>query len=327
VYLRVLAVWAGIGITALAVASDNPTADDDSPRDEVLHEAPAAHPPTPALNPAVPASAIIAHGRPQQLRLRSSVALVRDQTDGVVMLAHSIDEQRPIASLTKLMTAIVVLDAAQPFDEPIEITTLDRDRLKGSRSRLQIGSIFTRRELLHVALAASDNRAAAALARSYPGGQTQLVRAMNDKARQFGMTKTRFVEATGLDKHNVSTARDLAKLAAQLDSYPIVRMLSTTAELTLYDQRHHASLEFFNTNPYVRNAHWQVDLSKTGYISEAGNCLLMTSVINNRPVTLVLLNAWGKMSPYGDSTRIRDWLTRTERQIEKQSEKVARAAL
>lgn len=326
-YFRVLAVWGGIGITALAVAGDSQDANNEQPQDEVVVAAPAAPPAVPTFSPAVPASAIAVRGRPEQVRLRSSVALVRDQSDGVLMLAHSIDEQRPIASITKLMTAIVVLDAAQPFDESIEITAADRDRLKGSRSRLPIGSVFTRRELLHVALAASDNRAASALARSYPGGQAQFVRAMNDKAQQFGMTKTRFVEATGLDRRNVSTARDLAQLVTELERYPIVRMLSTTADLTIHDQRHRVSMNFYNTNPYVRSPNWRVDLSKTGYISEAGNCLLMTSVINNRPVTVVLLNAWGKMSPYGDSARIRDWLTRTERQIEKQSQQVAHASL
>jgi D-alanyl-D-alanine endopeptidase (penicillin-binding protein 7) len=266
-------------------------------------------------------------GRPERLRLLSSVALVRDETNGVVMLAHGIDEQRPIASITKLMTAIVVLDASLAFDEPIEITSADRDRLKGSRSRLPIGAVFTRRELLHVALAASDNRAAAALARTHPGGQAAFVRAMNDKARQLGMTKTRFVEATGLDKRNVSTARDLAQLATHLDHYPIVRLLSTTVEFVLLDKHDGRVLEFHNTNPFVRRLDWQVGLSKTGYIAEAGNCLLMTGVVNDRPVTLVLLNSWGKMSPYGDSNRIRDWLLRTEREIDQNDRQLARASL
>lgn len=321
-------VWTGIVATALALASSavlpsgaarTSTAVSSASTLPLASAAPRA--------PAIPASEIAAHGRPERLQLQSSVALVRDDSDGFVMLAHNADEPRPIASLTKLMTAVVVLDALQPLEELIEITREDRDRLKGSRSRLPFGAVLTRQELLHVALAASDNRAAAALGRRYPGGTEALVRAMNDKARALGMTRTRFVDPTGLDKGNVSTANDLARFVTHLEHYRLVRALSTSTELSVFDRRSGQVIEFFNTNPYTRKVDWRVGLSKTGYIAESGNCLLMTGVVNDRPVTLVLLNSWGKLSRYGDSNRIRDWLIRTERLIERNSGTVARASL
>jgi D-alanyl-D-alanine endopeptidase (penicillin-binding protein 7) len=178
-----------------------------------------------------------------------------------------------------------------------------------------------------VALTASDNRAAAALGRTYPGGKDALVRAMNAKAREIGMTRTRFADPTGLDKANVSTASDLARLVTHLARYHLIRALSTSSELTVVNQRNGQSIEFFNTNPYTRKPDWQLGLSKTGYIAESGNCLLMTGVINDRPVTLVLLNSWGKLSRYGDSNRVRDWVIRTERAIERNNGTVAHANL
>lgn len=322
------AIWTGVVAAALALASFSVLPSSDAPADESATAPPAptvsAAPPAPAI---IPAAQIVTHGRPEQLHLQSSVALVRDDSDGVLLVANKVDEPRPIASLTKLMTAVVVLDALQPLEEPIEITRDDRDRLKGSRSRLPFGAVLTRKELLHVALAASDNRAAAALGRTYPGGTGALVRAMNDKAREIGMTRTRFVDPTGLDKANVSTANDLARLVTQLDRYHLIRALSTSTELVVVDQRNGQSIEFFNTNPYTRKVDWRVGLSKTGYISESGNCLLMTGVINDRPVTLVLLNSWGKLSRYGDTNRVRDWLIKTERLIERNVGTVARANL
>lgn len=323
-----LAVWTGTVATALVLASYPVLPNGDAAADSTASAPPALRVTTASPSaPAIPASEIVIHGRPERLQLQSSVALVRDDSDGVVMLAHNVDEPRPIASLTKLMTAIVVLDALQPLEEPIEITPEDRDRLKGSRSRLPFGAVLTRKELLHVALAASDNRAAAALGRRYPGGTNALVRAMNDKARTLGMTRTRFTDPTGLDKANVSTASDLARLVTHLDRYHLVRALSTSTDLTVMNQRNGQGLEFINTNPYTRKVAWQVGLSKTGYISESGNCLLMTGVINDRPVTLVLLNSWGKLSRYGDTNRVRDWVLRTERLIERSNGKVARASL
>ena len=323
-----LVVWTGIVATALASASSAVLPSGAAPAKTAV-SSPSTLPvaSAPAGAPAIPASEIAAHGRPERLRLQSSVALVRDDSDGTVMLAHNADEPRPIASLTKLMTAVVVLDALQPLEEPIEITREDRDRLKGSRSRLPFGAVLTRRELLHVALAASDNRAAAALGRRFPGGTAALVRAMNAKARELGMTRTRFVDPTGLDKGNVSTANDLARLVTHLEHYHLIRALSTSTELTVFNQHNGQVIEFFNTNPYTRKVGWRVGLSKTGYIAESGNCLLMTGVINDRPVTLVLLNSWGKLSRYGDSNRVRDWLIRTEHLIEHNNGTVARASL
>ncbi len=322
---RSVAIAGSIAASALALVAVVVLADLDRATEPPGPPTPGAGRPSTA--PLIPASQIRAHGRPEQLRLQSSVALVRDERDGVLLVETNVDEPRPIASLTKLMMAVAVLDAHLPLDEAIEVTRDDRDRLKGSRSRLPFGAVLTRKELLHVALAASDNRAAAALARTYPGGTPALVQAMNATAAGLGMTRTRFTDPTGLDKHNVSTARDLARLATHLAHYPLVRVLSTSPEFSVVNQRTGQTLEYFNTNPYTRKFDWQLTLSKTGYIAEAGNCLLMSGVINQRPVTLVLLNSWGKLSRYGDSNRIRDWLLRTERAIERSNGALARASL
>jgi D-alanyl-D-alanine endopeptidase (penicillin-binding protein 7) len=246
-------------------------------------------------------------------RLRSSAALVMDEREGVVLFSRNMNEQHPIASVTKLMTAMVILDRHLPMDDVIAITQEDRDRLRGSASRLRIGVRLTRHDLLLAALAASDNRAAAALARTYPGGRRAMLRVMNEKARILGMHNTHYADPAGLNNDSVSTARDLATLVYAAIKYPLIREFTTTGEFTVTDLRRHKPIEFVNTNRLVRSSAWDINLSKTGYTDDAGNCLVMETVIGERPVIIVLLNSWGKLSKYGDSRRIRDWLIRNER--------------
>jgi D-alanyl-D-alanine endopeptidase (penicillin-binding protein 7) len=254
-------------------------------------------------------------GRPEQLSLKSESVLVLDARDQVAFVDRISDAPRPIASLTKLMTALVVLGPGLPLDEKLAITKEDRDRLKGTQSKLPIGGEFTRLDLLRAALASSDNRAAAALARHYPGGTSAFVAAMNNRAAALGMTRTRFVDASGLSPHNQSTAADLARLALALEQEPLIASLSTTERYTITNHANRRPIALHNTNQLLYGSQWQIRLSKTGYTSEAGNCLLMNAAVDGRPVIIVLLNSWGKYSKYGDSQRIRDWLARTERRL------------
>ncbi len=263
----------------------------------------------------VPAAEILRYAEPNKLFLRSSVALVMDEREGVMLYERNIDEPRPIASLTKLMTAVVILDAKLPLDEPIEITRADRDRLKGSRSRLRYGTVLTRHDMLQVALAASDNRAAAALARTYPGGTDAMVEAMNVKARELAMTQTRFTDASGLHKDNISSARDLLKLASAIRDYSLISTMSTDRRFRVVDRHGNTEIAFGNTNYLVHKDTWSIALSKTGYTADAGNCILMRTTIAERPLIIVLLNSWGKLSKFGDSNRIRSWLLDTERKV------------
>jgi len=274
-----------------------------------------ATPVAPAPIPYVKATELLRHASPGRLALLSQVALVMDERDGVMLYGRAIDTPRPIASLTKLMTALVVLESELPLDAPIAITTDDRDRLKGSHSRLHIGAILTRDDLLRAALSASDNRAAAALARTAPGGTEAFVAAMNAKAQALGMTNTRFADASGLNPGNVSTARDLLKLLEAARAQPRVHAFTTTGELWVTDLGTGHVIGFFNTNRLVRQDGWEMALSKTGYTSDAGNCLVMRVTVAGRPLSIVLLNSWGKASKYGDAQRIRDWLINAERRI------------
>ena len=271
----------------------------------------------PAPIPYVKATELLQHANPGRLALLSQVALVMDERDGVMLYGRAIDTPRPIASLTKLMTALVVLESELPLDAPIAITTDDRDRLKGSHSRLHIGAILTRDDLLRAALSASDNRAAAALARTAPGGTEAFVASMNAKALALGMTNTHFADASGLNPRNVSTARDLLKLLEAARAQPRVHAFTTTGELWVTDLATGRVIEFFNTNRLVRHGQddWGIALSKTGYTADAGNCLVMRVTVAGRPLSIVLLNSWGKASKYGDAQRIRDWLINTERRI------------
>ncbi|MBI4809275.1 MAG: D-alanyl-D-alanine endopeptidase [Nitrosomonadales bacterium] len=240
-------------------------------------------------------------------RLGSAIALIYDEQGERPLYSKNADAVVPIASITKLMTAMVILDANLPLDEPISIESEDRDRVKGSRSRMRNGMTLTRGELLKLALMASENQAAAALARTYPGGTHVALAMMNAKARELGLNSTRFYDPTGLDSDNVSTARELVKMVMAAQSYELIHQYSTSHSHTVnVDGRR--TLRFSNTNPLVRSASWDIGLSKTGYISEAGRCLVMQAKILNRPVVIVLLDSWGKRTRVGDANRVKQWM-------------------
>ncbi len=242
-----------------------------------------------------------------QPNLQSNIALIVDQQTGQVIYNKHADMQAPIASITKLMTAMVVLDAKPDMTAELSVDMEDLDTLKGTRSRLRIGMTFTRAEMLQMALMASENRAASALARAYPGGMVAAVAAMNAKARQLGMSNSKFFDPTGLNSDNVSTAQDLAKMVAAAQHYPLIHQYTTTASAAV-DGWNGRELRFSNTNPLVKNASWNIGLSKTGFINEAGRCLVMQAKINQRPVIIVLLNSWGKRTRIGDANRIKKWM-------------------
>ncbi len=263
----------------------------------------------------VPAAGIIEYGQPDRLSLQSSVALVMDDREGVMLYGRNIERARPIASLTKLMTALVILDSGLSLDEQIKITRADRDRLRGTKSRLSFGAIFTRNDLLRAALGASDNRAAAALARTYPGGEDAMFKAMNDKARDLGMTHTRFTDASGLHNGNISTANDLVRLVNETRKHKLFETMTTTPAFHITDRALGRQIAFRNTNRLVHRDSWDIGLSKTGYTAAAGNCLIMQATISDRPLTIVLLNSWGKLSRYGDARRIQKWLEKAERRV------------
>ena len=251
--------------------------------------------------------------RPANLRLKSALALVVDQETGEVLYSKNTDEVTPIASITKLMTAMVVIDSGLPMLESITVDRADVDHYKGSRSKLSVGTTLMRAEALKLALMASENRAAAALARTYPGGTQAFVDAMNAKAFELGMLDSHFVDSTGLRPENVSTAQDLAMLVAAAHSYPLIRDYTTSPSFsvdTLTRRGHHRVLRFVNSNRLVRSSAWDIGLSKTGYISEAGRCLVMQSRIADRSLIIVLLDSWGKLTRIGDANRIRRWLER-----------------
>jgi serine-type D-Ala-D-Ala endopeptidase (penicillin-binding protein 7) len=238
--------------------------------------------------------------------LRSSAVMVQDAATGEIVLNKNSDAVVPIASITKLVTAMVILDRGLDLEQRIVVSREDVDRVKGTRSRLMPGSILTRDELLLLALMASENRAAAALGRTYPGGMSAFVQAMNDKARELGMTDSRFVEPTGLSAANVASPRDLVKLVRAAHGYPLIREYSTQERATVHPFKR--PLRFVNTNNLVRSSHWDIELSKTGYISEAGRCLVMHVRLASKDLIVVLLDSWGKQSRVGDANRIRRWL-------------------
>jgi D-alanyl-D-alanine endopeptidase (penicillin-binding protein 7) len=238
--------------------------------------------------------------------LRSAVALVQDAASGETLYAKNQDAILPIASITKLMTAIVILDAKLDLGQRVVISGEDQDTVKGTRSRLRPGTVLTRDELLLLALMSSENRAAFSLARTYPGGTEVFVAAMNAKARALGMNDTRFVDPTGLNSSNVSSAQDLARLVAAAHEYPLIRQDSTRESATV--NAFGRPLDYRNTNGLVRSSEWDIGLSKTGYISEAGRCLVMRVRMASREVTVVLLDSWGKFSRIGDANRIKKWL-------------------
>jgi len=243
---------------------------------------------------------------PTRLAIQSSAAVVIDQNSGRVLVEKQPDAVVPIASITKLMTAMVVLDAGLDMDEVISISSADIDDLKGTRSRLPVGTTMTRETAMLLALMSSENRAANALGRHYPGGLRAFVDAMNRKSRALGMFDTHFDEPTGLSSNNVSSAHDLARMVAAAARYPHIRMYSTTAEAKL--ELSGRIQTFGNTNTLVRSDNWQIGLSKTGYISEAGRCLVMQAWVADKPVVIVLLDSQGKMTRVGDANRIKRWM-------------------
>ncbi|MCM0034611.1 MAG: D-alanyl-D-alanine endopeptidase [Burkholderiaceae bacterium] len=235
--------------------------------------------------------------------LRSNVVFVQDLNSKTVIFSRNDNVARPIASITKLMTALVVVDAKQPLDEMLQVTQEDVDVVKFSRSRLAVGVRLSRGDMLHLALMSSENRAANALGRHYPGGMPAFVAAMNKKARDLGMHDSRFVEPTGLSSANVATPRDLVKLMQATAARPSIRFYTTNQQHEI-SSRGHATL-FRNTNMLVTNPSWDIRVSKTGFINEAGQCLVMVARINNRDTAIVLLNADGKGTRIGDAVKIR----------------------
>lgn len=246
---------------------------------------------------------------PQKLVLRSASALVEDQRTGEFLVQKHAAVIVPIASITKLMTAMVVLDAQMNLKESLVIKPEDVDTLRKSRSRLPVGASITREEALLLALMASENRAAHILGRTYPGGLNAFVAAMNAKAQSLGLTETRFEDPTGLSSGNVSSARNLAQMVNAAYNYRLIRDFSTREEATINIGRR--TLAFRNTNRLVRSPRWQIGLSKTGFIDEAGRCLVMQAHVAQRPVLIVLLDAQGKLTRLGDANRIKQWMEGT----------------
>jgi D-alanyl-D-alanine endopeptidase (penicillin-binding protein 7) len=246
------------------------------------------------------------HESPEGVALRSTVAYVVDQNTSEPVFDKNSRAVVPIASITKLMTAMVVLDSKEPMTEQIEVTDEDRDYEKNTGSRLSVGSVLSREDMLHIALMASENRAAAALSRYYPGGRPAFMAAMNAKAKQLGMVDTHFENPTGLTSQNVSTARDLVKMVNAAYQYPMIRRFSTDRSYEVYTGKR--TLAYNSTNALVRNPSWDIGLQKTGFINEAGECLVMQANIDNRPMIMVLLDSAGKYSRFADATRLRTWI-------------------
>jgi len=243
-----------------------------------------------------------------QLHIASGSAMLVDLQTNKVIYASNPDVVVPIASVTKLMTGMVVLDAKQNMDEYISINISDTPEMKGVFSRVKLNSEMPRKEMLLITLMSSENRAAASLAHHYPGGYAAFIAAMNAKAKTLGMTSTRYVEPTGLSIHNVSTARDLSKLVQAARKYPMLTQLSTTKEKTVSFRKPSYTLGFSNTDHLVNRANWDIKLTKTGFTNQAGHCLVLVTSMGNRPVSLVILDAFGKFTHFADASRIRKWI-------------------
>lgn len=243
-----------------------------------------------------------------QLHIASGSAMLVDLQTNKVIYSSNPDVVVPIASVTKLMTGMVVLDAKQNMDEYISINISDTPEMKGVFSRVKLNSEMPRKEMLLITLMSSENRAAASLAHHYPGGYAAFIAAMNAKAKALGMTSTRYVEPTGLSIHNVSTARDLSKLVQAAHKYPLLTQLSTTKEKTVSFRKPSYTLGFSNTDHLVNRANWDIKLTKTGFTNQAGHCLVLVTSMGNRPVSLVILDAFGKFTHFADASRIRKWI-------------------
>jgi serine-type D-Ala-D-Ala endopeptidase (penicillin-binding protein 7) len=265
--------------------------------------------------------AIGLHAVSDPAELKSSVALAVDSRTGKTLFEKNSQAVLPIASITKLMTAMVVLDAKQPMGDPLEISSADVDLEKNSRSRLRTGSVLNRGELLQLALMASENRAANALGRYYPGGSEAFIAAMNRKAKSIQMEDTQFFDATGLSSRNMSNARDLVQLVKRAGDYPLIRQYSTASELTV--DTGFRMISFKNTNRLIENPDWEITLSKTGYISEAGNCLVMHTRVNEQPVVMVFLDAVGRHTRFADASRLRTYLETGDKLVKVQTRQKA----
>jgi len=240
-------------------------------------------------------------------KLRSASALVIN-AEGQVIYGKDIDKVRPIASITKLMTAMVILDSGLDLKEKITVTKHDRDLVQLTGSRLEYGATLTRREMILLAIMSSENRAATALGRNFPGGMTAFVAAMNKKAVELGMTNSHFADPAGLNVENQSTARDLVKMVTAAQAYPLIKEASTTTRIEVRPYKKRGPLVYGNTNRLLKNETWDIALSKTGYINESGRCLVMQANIEGEWVSIVLLNSFGKLTPFGDSNRLRKWM-------------------
>ncbi|MCQ4326005.1 D-alanyl-D-alanine endopeptidase [Stutzerimonas stutzeri] len=257
---------------------------------------------------ALPAIQAQAAGKAAVQELASGSALLVDLKTNEVLYSSNPDMVVPIASVTKLMTAMVTLDAKLPLDEQLAVTIRDAKEMQGVFSRVRLGSEISRRELLLLTLMSSENRAAASLAHHYPGGYTAFVQAMNAKARALGMTQTHYVEPTGLSERNVSSAKDLVKLVRASRQYPLIQQFSTSDEKTVAFRKPNYTLGFRNTNALVRKHNWDIQLSKTGFTNAAGHCLVMSTTMNQRPVAFVVLDAFGKYTHMADASRLKKWL-------------------
>jgi D-alanyl-D-alanine endopeptidase (penicillin-binding protein 7) len=249
------------------------------------------------------------HAASDQLDLNSSVALVIDQDTREVLFRKNDNAVLPIASLTKLMTGLVISEAQLPMSEMIAITQADVDTEKGSSSRLAVGTVLSRGDLLHLSLMSSENRAAHALGRSFPGGMDNFVKRMNGRAQALGMSDTRYVEPTGLSSRNQSSANDLAILVGAAYKEPVLRELSTSHGREIEVGRR--TLQYNNTNRLVKSANWDIGLQKTGYISEAGQCLVMQAQVSGRKLIMVFLDSAGKLSRIADAERVRRWVEKS----------------
>ena len=243
--------------------------------------------------------------------VQSRAAIITNAKTGEMLYGKNYNQTMPIASITKLMTAMVVLDAGLDMNDPVTVTQDDVDKLRNTHSRLSIGTTLTRADMMLIALMASENRAAAALARSYPGGTAAAITAMNRKAAKLGMSHTRFHDGTGLDGNNTSTPGDLAKLVQAAYRYADIRAFSTTPQYQVQSSGH--LLQYKNTNLLVKEPDWDIGVSKTGFINEAGKCLVMLARIRDEPVVIVLMDSWGKYTRIGDANRVKQWLERVTR--------------
>jgi len=247
-----------------------------------------------------------------KLRLRSEGVIIADQS-GAILFSRNADKPRPIASVTKLMSAVVILDAKLSLDEKITITKADRDLRQLTGSRLKIGAKLTREELLTLAMLSSENRAALALGRTYPGGSEAFVSAMNEKAKSLGMMHSNFIDAAGLSPNNLSTPNDLFLLMQAAEKHPLLKKIAQTRSVTVKPYKRLGPLRYVNTNRFSRNKSWTLLLSKTGFLTEAGRCLVMKARVDNKEVTMILLDSYGKLTPFGDANRARQWLKKKKK--------------